>query len=255
MYAEHFWSLPWQKTAPIPYLSTAAQRNLVQRMSRYYEEHAWIERYGYYVGSEIPFEIRLLKFQDYIRRKPNSPFGYYGLRVQYMLSKACFSRENVFSCTKDRPSLYPSQTGQTWNPSTHENIWLQPDITKNADCFMKNIYTLRIGRATSQLYCSRSFSGIWATCDPHLCSESVWDASKDVWQQHRQPGGCSPSGHALSETTKRRREGPWDHRSCVQMPGSTINWDGIWSKSFKKNNLPSWRIRRLPACSKPYPMV
>ena len=32
-------------------------------------------------------DIRIIKFQDYIRRKPNSPFGYYGLGVQYISNK------------------------------------------------------------------------------------------------------------------------------------------------------------------------
>lgn len=38
------------------------------------------------MDQKLLLDIRILKFQDYIRRKPERPFGYYGLGVQYLLS-------------------------------------------------------------------------------------------------------------------------------------------------------------------------
>ena len=35
---------------------------------------------------KLQLDIRIVKFQDLVGRKPDKPFGYYGLGVQYMLS-------------------------------------------------------------------------------------------------------------------------------------------------------------------------
>lgn len=109
---------------------------------------------------KLRLDIRLVKFQDYIRRKPHSPFGYYGLGVQYMMSGKPTSAERMFAqALKLDPAYIPAKLGKL-EYLLFERKFLTACryYHRNADAFKeKKIYINRIQRVTSRLYRSRGF--------------------------------------------------------------------------------------------------
>ncbi len=112
------------------------------------------------MDQKIRIDIRIIKFQDYIRRKPKSPFGYYGLGIQYMLSNEHNLADKMFTQSlKIQPSYMPAKLGKL------ECYLVQSRFTaaaryyqKNKDTFTaKKIYINGINRISSSLYISRDF--------------------------------------------------------------------------------------------------
>lgn len=176
-------------------------------------------------------EIRLLKFQDYIRRKPNSPFGYYGLGVQYMLSGKPAAAERMFShALKIDPLYTPAKLGRLEILLyTRKYLAATRYYQKNADCFKKkNIYGLRIGRATSQLYCSRSFFRHMGNMRSTFVFGERFGMLQKMFDSNT--GNLVAALLLAMHFLKQQREDARAHeiyRSCVQMPGlnDKLRWD------------------------------
>jgi len=105
-------------------------------------------------------DIRIIKFQDYIRRKPNSPFGYYGLGVQYMLSNKHQLADKMFTQSlKIDPCYMPAKLGKLEYYLTKSKfVNAARYYQKNKDSFLeKKIYIKRIHNFSSRLYISHNF--------------------------------------------------------------------------------------------------
>lgn len=109
---------------------------------------------------KMRLELRAIKFQDYIRRKPNNPFGYYGLGVQYMLSGKPALAERMFArALKIDPNYVPAKLGKLeYLLFDGKYLTACRYYRKNSDCFSnKKIYLYRIQRIVSRLYRTRGF--------------------------------------------------------------------------------------------------
>ncbi|NLC19686.1 MAG: hypothetical protein GX757_10825, partial [Clostridiales bacterium] len=109
---------------------------------------------------KLRLDIRIIKFQDYIRRKPDRPFGYYGIGVLYMLSGKPSVADKMFThALKINPDYTPAKLGKLeYFLSERKYISAARYYKKNADSFSnKRIYIVRIERITSQLYLTRGF--------------------------------------------------------------------------------------------------
>lgn len=107
---------------------------------------------------EIIIDIRVIKFQDYIRRKPNRPFGYYGLGVQYMLSgKPAMADKMFMQALKVDPCYVPAKLGKLEFLLSQKRFGAAARYyNKNKDLFCrKKISKTRINRITSRLYVSK----------------------------------------------------------------------------------------------------
>lgn len=109
---------------------------------------------------KLRLDIRIVKFQDYIRRKPENPFGYYGLGVQYLLAGKPAQADRMFmEALKINPSYMPAHLGKLeYLLSEKKFLSAARYFHRNRDSFRrKKIYMNRIHRMTSQLYLSRGF--------------------------------------------------------------------------------------------------
>jgi tetratricopeptide (TPR) repeat protein len=109
---------------------------------------------------KMRLDIRLVKFQDYIRKKPNSPFGYYGMGVQYMLSGKPALAERMFArALKIDADYVPAKLGRLeYLLCDGKFLAACRYYHKNSGCFSaKRIYLNRIQRVASRLYRTRSF--------------------------------------------------------------------------------------------------
>ena len=197
-------------------------------------------------------EIRLLKFRIISGENQTAPLAITGLGFSICCRKACFSRENVSHALKIDPLYTPAKLGRLeFLLYTRKYLAATRYYQKNAVCFMKkNIYTLRIGRATSQLYCSRSFFRHMGNMRSTFVFGERFGMLQKMFDSNT--GNLVAALLLAMHFLKQQREDARAHeiyRSCVQMPGLNDKLRWIWCKSFQKNNLPSWRIRRLPACS------
>ncbi|ANW99857.1 hypothetical protein CSTERTH_12855 [Thermoclostridium stercorarium subsp. thermolacticum DSM 2910] len=113
------------------------------------------------MDQKLLLDIRILKFQDYIRRKPERPFGYYGLGVQYLLSGTPRLADKMFmQALKKNPSYAPAKLGKL-EVLLAENKFIAAAqyYRKNSDLFMrKKIYAKRIQKTVSGIYSLQSFS-------------------------------------------------------------------------------------------------
>lgn len=109
---------------------------------------------------KLRLDIRIVKFQDYIRRKPESPFGYYGLGVQYLLAgKPAMADRMFISALKINPSYMPAHMGKLeYLLAEKKFLAAARYFHRNRDSFeKKKIYMNRIHRITSRLYLARGF--------------------------------------------------------------------------------------------------
>jgi len=109
---------------------------------------------------KMRLDIRLIKFQDYIRKKPNSPFGYYGMGVQYMLAGKPALAEKMFDrALKIDADYVPAKLGKLeFLLSDGKFLAACRYYRKYSGCFStKKIYLKRIQQFTSRLYRTRSF--------------------------------------------------------------------------------------------------
>jgi len=108
----------------------------------------------------LQLDIRIVKFQDLIGRKPDKPFGYYGLGVQYMLSGKTNMADRMFTQALDiKPGYMPAILGKL------EILLMEKKLVsaarfyqKHSDLFgRKKIYTTRAQRITGSLYLGKFF--------------------------------------------------------------------------------------------------
>lgn len=109
---------------------------------------------------KMRLELRSIKFQDYIRKKPGSPFGYYGLGVQYMLSGKPASAERMFARALKLDADYvPAKLGKL-EYLLFDGKYLAACryYRKNSGCFSaKKIHLYRVHGIVSRLYRTRGF--------------------------------------------------------------------------------------------------
>ncbi|HEY8423065.1 MAG TPA: hypothetical protein VIL05_15195 [Thermoclostridium sp.] len=113
------------------------------------------------MDQKLRLDIRIIKFQDFIRRKPDRPFGYYGLGVQYMLADMPNLADKMFSqALKKSPAYVPAMIGKL-EVFLRENKYIAAAryYDKNRSVFVrKKIYIKRINNIVSNIYLSRGFS-------------------------------------------------------------------------------------------------
>ncbi len=113
------------------------------------------------LDQKLRLDIRVVKFQDYIRRKPESPFGYYGLGIQYMLSEKYSMADRMFQhALKINPHYMPAKIGRL-EFLLYEKKYVSAAryYYKNKSAFQKKtLYTTRVQRITSRLYYNKGFS-------------------------------------------------------------------------------------------------
>ena len=100
-------------------------------------------------------DIRIIKFQDYIRRKPNRPFGYFGLGVQHLLSGKIHMADRMFNnALKLDPGYGPARLGKLEIYLTQNRFAAAAGYyDKNRDLFQsKKIYIHRVNRLISRFY-------------------------------------------------------------------------------------------------------
>ncbi|HCA29850.1 MAG TPA: hypothetical protein DEP23_09910 [Ruminococcaceae bacterium] len=113
------------------------------------------------LDQELLVDIRIIKFQGYIRRKPNRPFGYYGLGVQYMLSgKPALADKMFMQAIKLDPLYIPALLGKLEVFLAEKRFTAAARyFNKHKDLFCnKKISKKRIHRMVSRLYMSKSLS-------------------------------------------------------------------------------------------------
>lgn len=113
------------------------------------------------MDQKMRLDIRTIKFQDYVRRKPDRPFGYYGLGVQYLLAGMPNQAEKMFTqALKKDPGYVPAKLGTLEVLLTEKKyIAAARYYHKNRNSFLwKKIYTKRVHNVTSSIYLLRSFS-------------------------------------------------------------------------------------------------
>lgn len=109
---------------------------------------------------KMRLELRQIKFTDYIRRKPDSPFGYYGLGVQYMqLGKPAQADRMFERALKIDGNYLPAMLGKLEFLLTGGRFLAACRYyRKNRQSFSgKKVYLKRVQGLTSQLYRTRSF--------------------------------------------------------------------------------------------------
>jgi len=113
------------------------------------------------LNQELLIDIHIIKFQDYIRKKPNRPFGYYGLGVQYMLSgKPAMAEKMFMQALKLDPQYIPALLGRLEFLLAEKRYAAAARyFDKNRELFCsKKIILKRINRMTSSLYLSKSLT-------------------------------------------------------------------------------------------------
>lgn len=113
------------------------------------------------MDQKLRLDIRMIKFQDFILRKPDKPFGYYGLGVQYMLAGMHNQADKMFTqALKKDPGYVPALIGKL-ELLLKENKYITAVryFGRNSNLLLgKKIFKKRIHNITSNLYLSRSFS-------------------------------------------------------------------------------------------------
>ncbi|NLY17400.1 MAG: hypothetical protein GX045_00190 [Clostridiaceae bacterium] len=113
------------------------------------------------LDQKLLIDIHIIKFQDYVRRKPNRPFGYYGLGVQYKLAGKPAMADKLFTdALKHDPHYIPALLGKLEILLDEKRYAAAARFyDKNRALFCrKKIYIKRINRMTSSLYMSKSTS-------------------------------------------------------------------------------------------------
>lgn len=108
---------------------------------------------------DLTLDIHIIKFQDYIRRKPNRPFGYYGLGMQYMLSGKTVKAGKMFMhALMLDPRYVPALLGKLQFLLAEKRFAAAARFyEKNRELFCrKRIIIRRINRMTSRIYMSKS---------------------------------------------------------------------------------------------------
>jgi len=113
------------------------------------------------MDQKLRLDIRIIKFQDYIRRKPDRPFGYCGLGIQYLLSDMPGMADKMFTqALKKNPDYVPAKLGKL-EALLYENKFVAAAryYRKNSETFLKKkIYIKYIHKMVSNVYSLRSFS-------------------------------------------------------------------------------------------------
>src|SRR5690554_3684584 len=112
------------------------------------------------LDKKLRLDIRLVKFQDLIRRKPDKPFGYYGLGVQYMLSGKPNMADRMFlHALKIKPGYMPAILGRLeFLISEKKFVSAARFYQKNRELFLrKKIFEARANRITGRLYHGKVF--------------------------------------------------------------------------------------------------
>ena len=113
------------------------------------------------MDQELLVDIRIIKFQSYIKRKPTRPFGYYGLGVQYMLSEKPVLADRMFMhALKLNPKYIPALLGKLEFLLAEKRFAAAARyFNKHRDLFCKKeIHKKRIHRMVSRLYMTKSLS-------------------------------------------------------------------------------------------------
>lgn len=111
-------------------------------------------------AQKFRLDIRMVKFQDYIRRRPAKPFGYYGLGVQYLLAGKPSSADRMFMhALRLDPGYVPAKLGKLEVLlSGRKFLSAARYYHKNEESFIrKKIYITRVQRITGKLYQMRGF--------------------------------------------------------------------------------------------------
>jgi len=109
---------------------------------------------------KLQLDIRIIKFQDLISRKPDKPFGYYGLGVQHMLSGKLNMADRLFTqALSIKPGYMPAILGKLEVLLAEKKLVSAARFyQKNRDLFSrKKIYTTRAQRITGSLYLGKFF--------------------------------------------------------------------------------------------------
>lgn len=180
---------------------------------------------------ELRLDIHIIKFQDYIRRKPNRPFGYYGLGVQYMLSGKPIMADRMFMhALKLNPDYVPARLGKLdFLLFEKKFVAAARYYNKYKDLFCrKKINRNRINRMTSRLYSSKSLS----KRSKSLYSQLVLRQNFLVLNRMHSKNSDNPvSGILLS--ILQLKDGRGDekavtlYRYCVELPeiSDKLRWD------------------------------
>lgn len=109
---------------------------------------------------KMKIELRLVKFTDYTRRKPDSPFGYYGMGVQYMQLGKVTQADRMFErALKIDGNYLPAKLGRL------EFMLMSGKYLAACRYYHKNrlglgekkIYRKRVQAMTGSLYRTRGF--------------------------------------------------------------------------------------------------
>lgn len=107
------------------------------------------------------FEVRIIKFQDYIQKKPDRAFGYYGLGMQHLLEGKPGPADKLFIKALNRnPSYTPAKLGRL-EALLEEKKFIAAAryYQRNLNSFQgKKIYKKRVNEIVSSLYPSHLFS-------------------------------------------------------------------------------------------------
>lgn len=180
---------------------------------------------------KMRLELRIIKFQDYIRRKPESPFGYYGIGVQYMLSGKPASAERMFArALKIDPSYVPAKLGKL------EYLLFDGKLLaacryyrKNAsDISAKKVYFYRAQKIASQIYRTRRFSHQLRSSGSFYLFSERYGLLQKMFDNERD----NPIVNLILAMffLRKRREGERArvvYNLCVRMEGITdkLRWD------------------------------
>lgn len=113
------------------------------------------------MNQKLKQDIRIIKYQDYIRRKPDRPFGYYGLGTQYLISDMTGLADKMFvQALKKKPDYVPAMTGKIdVLLRTGKYLAAARYYQKNINIFQrKKVYSLRVHQTASNIYSLRCFS-------------------------------------------------------------------------------------------------
>jgi len=192
------------------------------------------------MDQKLRVDIRIIKFQDYIRRKPDRPFGYYGLGVQFLLLDSPGLADKMFTqALKKKPDYILAKLGRL-EVLLVENRFVAAAryYRKNSSAFSgRKIYAKRIHEIVSNIYTRRGFS-VYIN---RLRSSLVFDEKIGVLHKMLGSDAQNPVVNILLSMYYLKSENNCDkammlHNMCIGLEGinDRLRWDLLQAISKKQ---------------------
>ncbi|HEY8500744.1 MAG TPA: hypothetical protein VIL89_09005 [Clostridia bacterium] len=195
------------------------------------------------LDKKLQLDIRIVKFQDLIGRKPDKPFGYYGIGIQYMLSGNPNMADRMFTQALNiKPGYMPAVLGKLEILLTEKKLVSAARFyQKNRDLFRrKKINITRAQRITGSLYLGKFFYHYLKT----IKSIFVFNETIGVLWKMFSTDSANPVVNLLLamfflKEGKKNEQAPVLYNLCVNMEGipDKLRWDLVKTLAKEKPDI------------------